>query len=144
MMRSIPVRLVLTAAVVAVFTGAPVAANAGSSGLAKVGPLKLCTYTTGDVNEGSQILIVKVVASGGVGVRGTLRMTGPGLTRTVPFKLKKGGIGLVALPPLTTPMALTLTTTLALKPVKQTRTDHVNFTPTNANPAAAPRGCVAR
>jgi hypothetical protein len=144
MMRSIPVRLLLSAAAVAVFTGAPVAANAGSSSVAKVGPLKVCTYTTGDLNEGSQILIVKVVASGGAGVKGTLRMTGPGLTRTVPFKLKKGGIGLVALPPLTTPVALTLTTTLALKPVKHTRTVQVNFAPTNTNPAADPRGCVAR
>ena len=143
-MRSIPVRPLLCSAAVAVFTVAPVAANAGSSSAAKVGPLKLCTYTTGDVNEGSQILIVKVVASGGAGVKGTLRMTGPGLTRTVPFKLKKGGIGLVALPPLTTPVALTLTTTLVLKPVKHTRTDHVAFTPTNMNPAADPRGCVAR
>jgi hypothetical protein len=142
-MRSIPVRLVLSAAMVATLTGAPAAANAGSSSVAKVGPLKLCTYSTGDVNEGSQTLIVKVVASGGTGVRGTLRMTGAGLNRTVPFKLKKGGIGLVALP-LTPPVALTLTTTLALKPVKHTRTDHVTFAPTNTNPAAAPRGCVAR
>ena len=142
-MRSIPVRLMLSAAVVAVFTVAPVAANAGSSSVAKVGPLKLCTYSTGDLNEGSQALMVKVVASGGAGVKGTLRMTGAGITRTVPFKLKKGGIGLVALP-LTPPVALTLTTTLVLKPVGHTRTDHVAFTPTNTSPAAAPRGCVAR
>jgi len=142
-MRSIPVRLLLSAGVVAAFTVAPVAANAGSSGVAKVGPLKLCTYSTGDLNEGSQTLIVKVVVSGGAGVRGTLRMTGPGLNRTVPFKLKKGGIGLVALP-LTPPVTLTLTTTLILKPVKHTRTDHVTFAPENSNPTAAPRGCVAR
>ena len=141
-MRSIPVRLMLSAAVVAVFTVAPVAANAGSSSVAKVGPLKLCTYSTGDVNEGSQTFIVKVVASGGAGVRGTLRTTGPGLNRTIPFKLKKGGIGLVALP-LTPPVALTLTTTLALKGVKDARIDHVTFTPTNTNPTAAQRGCVA-
>jgi hypothetical protein len=143
MMRSIPVRLLLSAAVVAALTVAPVAANAASSGAAKVGPLKLCTYSTGDLNEGSQTLTVKVVASGGAGVRGTLRMTGPGLNRTVPFKLKKGGIGLVALP-LTPPVALTLTTTLILKPVKHTRTDHVTFTLADTNPTAAPRGCVAR
>src|ERR1700712_3076349 len=133
MMRSNPVRLLLSAVVVAVFTVAPVAASAASSGVAKVGPLKLCTYTTGDLNEGSQTFIVKVVAAGGAGVRGTLRMTGPGVNRTVPFKLKKGGIGLVALP-LTAPAALTLTTTLVLKPVKHTRTDQVSFTPTNTNP----------
>ena len=142
-MRSIPVRLLLSSAAVAVFTVAPVAADARSSSAAKVGPLKLCTYSTGDVNEGSQTLIVKMVAAGGAGVRGTLRMTGSGLNRTVPFKLKKGGIGLVALP-LTPPVALTLTTTLVLKPAKHTRTDHVTFTPANTNPTAAPRGCVAR
>jgi hypothetical protein len=118
------------------------AANAGASGSAKVGPLKICTFSTGDVNEGSQTYIVKVVASGGAGVRATLRMTGPGLNRTVHFRLKKGGIRLVALP-LTPPAALTLKTTLILKPVKHTRTDHVTFTPTNADPATAPRGCVA-
>jgi hypothetical protein len=143
MMRSIPVRLLLSAAVVAIFTVAPVTASAGSSGAAKVGPLKLCTYSTGDVNEGSQTFIVKLVASGGAGVKGTLQMTGPGLKRTVPFKLKKGGIGLVALP-LTPPVALTLTTTLILKPAKHTRTDHVTFAPTNTNSTAAPRGCLAR
>jgi hypothetical protein len=111
--------------------------------MAKVGPLKLCTYSTGDLNEGSQTFIVKVVASGGAGVKGTLRMTGSGLNRTVPFKLKKGGIGLVALP-LTPPVTLTLTTTLVSKPAKATRTDHVTFTSTNTNPSATPRGCVAR
>jgi hypothetical protein len=142
-MRAIPVRLLRSAAVVAVFAVAPLAANASSSGVAKVGPTKLCTYTTGDANEGSQTLIVKVVASGGAGVRGTLRMRGTGLDRTLPFKLKKGGIGLVAIP-LTQPAALTLTTTLALKPVKHSRTDHVTFTPTNSNPTTAQQGCVAR
>lgn len=142
-MRSIPVRLLLSAAVVAGFAVAPVAADAGSSSVAKVGALKLCTYSTGDVNEGSSTLIVKVVASGGAGVRGTLRTTGAGITRTLPFKLKKGGIGLVALP-LTQPVALTLTTTLILKPAKHTRTDHVTFAPANSNPTAAQRGCVAR
>ena len=111
--------------------------------MAKVGPLKLCTYSTGDLNEGSSTLIVKVVATGGAGVRGMLRMTGAGLDRKVPFKLKKGGVGFVALP-LTQPVALTLTTTLVLKPVQHIRTDHVTFAPTNSNPAAAPRGCVAR
>jgi hypothetical protein len=143
MMRSIPVRLLLGAAVVAVVTVAPAAATADSSGEAKVGPTKLCTYSTGDVNEGSQTFIVKVVASGGAGVRGTLQMRGAGLHRTVRFKLKKGGIGLVALP-LTPPVALTLTTTLVLKPVKHTRTDHVTFTATNTNPTSGTRGCVAR
>jgi hypothetical protein len=142
-MRSIPVRLLVSAAVAAVFTVAPAAANAGSSSVAKVGPLKLCTYSTGEVNEGSQTLVVKVVASGGAGVKGTLRITGPALNRTVPFELKKGGIGQVALP-LTSPVTLTLTTTLALKGVKHARTDHVTFTRTNTNPTAAPRGCVAR
>jgi hypothetical protein len=141
--RSIRVCLLLSAAVAAAFTVAPGAANAGSSGVAVVGPLKLCTYSTGDVNEGSQTFIVKMVAAGGAGVRGTLRVTGPGMNRTVPFKLKKGGIGLVALP-LTPPVALTLTTTLLLKPAKHTRTDHVTFTLTNTNPTAGPRGCVAR
>ena len=125
-MRAIPVRLLLSAAVGAMFTVAPVAA------------LKLCTYSTGDLNEGSQTFIVKVVAAGGAGARGTLRVTGPGLTRIVPFKLKKGGIGLVALP-LTQPMALTLTPTLIVKPVKHTRTDHVTFTPTNTNSTAGRR-----
>jgi hypothetical protein len=143
MMRSMPMRLLLGATVAAVLTVAPAAANAGSSSVAKVGALKLCTYRTGDANEGSQTFIVKVVASGGAGVRGTLRMTGPGLSRTVPFKLKKGGIGLVALP-LTPPVTLTLTTTLVVKPVVHTRTDHVAFTATNTSPTAAPRGCVAR
>jgi hypothetical protein len=143
MMRSIPVRLLLSAAAVAILPVAPVAANAGPSSAAKVRTLKLCTYRTGDVNEGSQTFIVKVVAAGGTGVKGTLRVAGPGLNRTVPFKLKKGGIGLVALP-LTPPVTLTLTTTLASKPVKLTRTDHVTFTPTNTNPAAPSRGCVAR
>jgi hypothetical protein len=143
LMRSSPVRLLVSAAVVAVFAVAPVAANAGASSVAKVGPLKLCTYSTGELNEGSQALMVKVVASGGAGVRGTLRMTGPGLNRTVPFKLKKGGIGQVALP-LTSPVTVTLTTTLAVKGVKHARTDHVTYTPTNATTAAGQRGCVAR
>jgi hypothetical protein len=143
MMRSIQMRLLVSVAVLAVFTVAPVAANAGSSSAAKVGPLKLCTYSTGDLNEGSQTFIVKVVASGGAGVRGTLRVTGSGLNRTVPFKLKKGGIGQVALP-LTSPVTVTLTTTLVLKGAKDARTDHVTFTPTNTNPTAAQRGCVAR
>src|SRR3954468_24912486 len=137
MMRSTRTRLMLSAAVLAAFMVAPVAANAGSSGKEVVGPLKLCTYSTGDLNEGSQTLIVKVVAPGGAGVRGTLRVRATGLDRAVPFKLKKGGIGLVALP-LTPPGALTLTTTLAFKPVKHTRTDHVTFAPTNSNPTTAP------
>ncbi len=142
-MRSIPVRLLLSAAVVAVFAAVPLAADARPSGVTKVGPTKLCTYTAGDLNEGSQALMVKVVAPGGAGVHGTVRMKGTGLDRTVPFTLKKGGIGAVALP-LTQPATLTLTTTLILKPVKHTRTDHVTFTPTNANPATAQQGCVAR
>jgi len=144
-MRTVPVRLLLTAAVVAVFAVTGVAANAGSSSVAKVGPLKLCTYTAGDVNEGSQALIVKIVAVGGGGVRGTLRVVAPsiGMDRTVPFRLKKGGIGLIALP-LTPPVALTLTTTLRLRPVNPTRTDHVAFAVTDPNAPAAPRGCVAR
>jgi hypothetical protein len=142
MMRAIPVRVLLGAAVGAVFACAPVAADAGSSSVAVVGPLKLCTYSTGDVNEGSSTLIVKAVAVGGGGVRGTLRVKGTGLDRTIPFRLKKGGIGLVAIP-LTSPVTLTLTTTLVLKPVNRTRTDHVSFTPPDVN-AAAPRGCVAR
>jgi hypothetical protein len=141
-MRSFLVRLLLSAAVVAVFAIMPVAANAVSSSVAVVGPLKLCTYSTGDVSEGSQTFIVKVVAAGGGGVRASLRVRGTGLDKTVPFRLKKGGIGLVALP-LTPPMALTLTTTLVLKPVHPTRTDHVTFTATDPN-TAAPRGCVAR
>jgi hypothetical protein len=141
-MRSIPVRLLLSAAVVAVFGVPSVAADAASSTVAVVGPLKMCTYSTGDVTEGSSTLIVKVIASGGGGVRGTLRVRGTGLDRTIPFRLKKGGIGLVALP-LTSPVALTLTTRLVLKPANPTRTDHVTFTPTDVN-AAAPRGCVAR
>jgi hypothetical protein len=139
-MRSIPLRLLLSAAVAAVFTVAPVAAHAGWSSVAVVGRLKLCTYSAGDVSEGSQTFIVKVVASGGGGVRGTLRVRGTGVDRTVPFRLKKGGIGQVALP-LTPPVTLTLTTTLVLKPVKPTRTDHVTFTAPNT---ASPRGCVAR
>jgi hypothetical protein len=142
-MRTAPVRLLVSAAVVAVFAVTSAAANGGSSSVAVVGPLKLCTYSTGDLNEGSQALIVKVVASGGGGVRGTLRVRGTGLDRTVPFRLKKGGIGLVALP-LTPPMELTLTTRLFLKPVNRTRTDRVSFMATDPNAASAPRGCVAR
>jgi len=141
-MRSFPGRLLLSALVVAVAVVAPMGAIAGSSNRAVVGPLKLCTYSAGDVNEGSATLIVKVVASGGGGVRGTLRVRGTGLDRTVPFRLKKGGIGLVALP-LTPPMALTLTTRLVLKPTNPMRTDHVNYNVTAPN-TAAPRGCVAR
>ena len=140
-MRAISVRILVGAAVVAGFAGAPVVADAGSSSAAAVGPLKQCTYSTGDVNEGSSTLIVKVVAVGGGGVRGSLRVKGTGLDRTVPFRLKKGGIGLVAIP-LSSPATLTLTTTLVLKPVK-TRTDHLTYTPPDTN-AAAPRGCVAR
>ena len=89
-------------------------------------------------------LIVKVVAVGGGGVRGTLRVVAAsiGLNRTVPFRLKKGGIGLIALD-LTPPVALTLTTTLRLRPVNPTRTDRVNFTVPDPN-APAPRGCIAR
>jgi len=141
-MRTITVRLLLSAAAVAVAAIAPMAASGGLSSEAVVGPLKLCTYSTGDVNEGSATLIVKVVASGGGGVRGTLRVRSTGLDRTVPFRLKKGGIGLVALP-LTPPMALTLTTRLVLKPTNPMRTDHVNYNVTAPN-TAAPRGCVAR
>jgi hypothetical protein len=141
-MRAIPVRVLLGAAVGVLFAGAPVAADAGSSSAAVVGPLKACTYSTGDVTEGSSTLIVKVVAVGGGGVRGTMHVKGTGLDRTVPFRLKKGGIGLVAIP-LSSPVSLTLTTTLVLKPVKRTRIDHVNYTPPDVN-APAPRGCVAR
>lgn len=106
------------------------------------------TVTIGRKSFGTTVgvmaaLIFKVVASGGAGVKGTLRVRGAGLNRTVPFKLKRGGIGLVALP-LTQPIALTLTTTLTLKPAEHARTDHVTFTPTNSNPTTAPRGCVAR
>src|ERR1044071_1404650 len=97
-MRSIPVRLLLGAAVVAAFAITPGTVNAGSSSVAAVGPLKLCTYPTGDVSEGSATLVVKIVASGGGGVRGTLRARSTGLDRTLPFRLKKGGIALVALP----------------------------------------------
>src|SRR4051812_39642152 len=73
-MRTFPMRLLLSAVMVAAFAGTSVGANAGSSTASKVGPLKLCTYSTGDLNEGSQVLIVKVVAVGGRGVRGTLRV----------------------------------------------------------------------
>ena len=144
-MRTFPVRLLLSAVVVAVFAVMSVGAKAGSLTASTVGPLKLCTYSTGDLNEGSQALIVKIVAVGGGGVRGTLRVVAPsaGLNRTVPFRLKKGGIGLVALP-LTPPLALTLTTTLRLRPVNRTRTDHVAYGVTDPNAPAAPRGCVAR
>jgi hypothetical protein len=145
-MRSIPMRLLLSAAVVAVFAVAPVSGNANSSTEATVGPLKLCTYSAGDlvsagdVAEASETFIVKMVAPGGGGVRGTLRVRGTGMDRTVPFRLKKGGIRLLSLP-LTPPVALTLTTTLVLKPVNPTRTVHVTF----RHVAAAPqRGCVAR
>src|SRR3954465_6755844 len=72
-MRTFPMRLLLSAVIVAAFAVTSVGANAGSSTASKVGPLKLCTYSTGDVNEGSQVLIVKVVAVGGRGVRGTVR-----------------------------------------------------------------------
>ena len=138
-MRSIPVRFLICAAV-GVCAVVPLGADASSSAGAVVGPLRLCTYGTGDVSEGSATLVVKVVASGGGGVRGTLRVRSTGLDRTVPFRLKKGGIGLVALP-LTPPVALTLTTRLVLKPANPTRTDRVTFTDVNA---AASRGCVAR
>jgi hypothetical protein len=141
-MRAIPVRVLLGAAVGVLFAVVPVAADAGSSSVAVVGPLKACTYSTGDVNEGSSTLIVKIVAVGGGGVRATMRVRASGIDKTVPFRLKKGGIGLVAIP-LASPTSLTLTTTLILKPVKRTRTDHVNFTPPDVN-ATGPRGCVAR
>jgi len=137
-MRSIPERLMLSVAVAAVCVVAPISANASSSTASVVGPLKLCTYSTGDVNEGSQALFVKIVAVGGGGVRGTLRVRSTGLDKTVPFRLKKGGIGLIALP-LTPPMELTLTTRLILKPVNPTRTDHVSFAVTDPS-APAPRG----
>ena len=140
-MRTISMRLILSAVVAAVFL-APTIATASSSSATTVGRLKLCTYSAGDVSEGSQTFIVKVVAAGGGGVRGTLRVAGGGVNRTVPFRLKKGGIGLVAIP-LTPPVTLTLTTKLVLKPVNPTRTDHVTFTASDPN-TAAPRGCVAR
>ena len=142
-MRTFPMRLLLSAVIVAAFAVTSVGANAGSSTVSKVGPLKLCTYSTGDANEGSQTLIVKVVAVGGRGVKGTVRFVAAskGLDRTVPFTLKKGGIGLVALP-ITPPVAVTLTTTLRLKPIR-TRTDHVNVKVTDPN-VPTPRGCVAR
>ena len=139
MIRSNPIRLLLSAAVVAVFAVVAVGANASSS---TVAPMKLCTYSTGDPAEGSQTLIVKMVALGGGGVRGTMRIAGTGLGRTIPFRLKKGGIGQVAIP-VTPPMTLTLTTKLLLKPSNPTRTDHVTVAATDPN-APAPRGCVAR
>jgi hypothetical protein len=141
-MRSIPIRLLLSAAVVATFAVAAAGANASSSTATVVAPMKLCTYATGDPSEGSQTLIVKMVATGGGGVRGTMRVTSTGLDKTVPFRLKKGGIGQVAIP-VTPPMALTLTTKLILKPANPTRTDHVTITAADPN-APAPRGCVAR
>ena len=141
-MRSIPTRFLLTAAVVAAFGVAAVGASGSSSTAAVVAPMKLCTYVTGDPSEGSQILIVKMVATGGGGVRGTTRVTGAGLDRTIPFRLKKGGIGQVAIP-VTLPVTLTLTTKLILKPANPTRTDRVALTP--ADPSTpAPRGCIAR
>ena len=142
MVRAILVRPMLTATIVAIFAAAPIAADASSSSAKVVGPLKLCTYTAGDPAEGSQALYVKVVAAGGGGVRGTLRIAGTGLNKTIRFRLKKGGIGLFAIPA-ATPMTLTLTTSLILKPVHPTRTDHVNVT--TADPSTPPtRGCVAR
>ena len=72
-MPTFPVRLLLCAVVVAVFAVTSVGANASSSTASKVGPLKLCTYSIGDLNEGSQALVVKVVAVGGGGVRGETR-----------------------------------------------------------------------
>jgi len=102
----------------------------------------MCTYSAGDVSEGSQTFIVKMVAPGGGGVRGTMRVAGTGLDKTLRFRLKKGGIVLVALP-LTPPVTLTLTTTLVLRPVNPSRTDHVTFAPSDVN-AAATRGCVAK
>jgi len=142
MFRANPIRLLLSAAVLAVFAVVAVGANASSSTVAVVTPMKLCTYSTGDPAEGSQVLIVKMVATGGGGVRGTMRITGTGLDRTIPFRLKKGGIGQVAIP-VTPPMTLTLTTKLILKPANPSRTDHVSVTATDPN-APAPRGCVAR
>ena len=48
-MRTFPMRLLLSAVIVAAFAVTSVGANAGSSTVSKVGPLKLCTYSTGDV-----------------------------------------------------------------------------------------------
>jgi hypothetical protein len=140
-MRSVPVCLLLSATVLAIFAVVPMAADAGSSSMAAVGPLKLCTYNAGDPSEGSQALFVKVLAARGGGVRGTLRIAGTGLDRTIRFRLKKGGIGLVAIP-VTPPMTLTLTTRLILRPANPTRTDHVAVTSADPN-TPAPRGCVA-
>jgi len=141
-MQSISVRLLSSAAVVAMFAVGAVGANASSSTLAVVAPMKLCTYVTGDPSEGSQTLIVKMVATGGGGVRGTMRIQRTGLDRTIPFRLKKGGIGQVAIP-VSAPTALTLTTRLALRPVNPTRTDHVTVTATDPS-TPAPQGCVTR
>src|SRR5215213_5416028 len=141
-MRSIPIRLMLSAAVVAVFAVAAVGANASFTTSTVVAPMKLCSYVTGDPSEGSQTLIVKMVATGGGGVRGTMRIQRTGLDRTIPFRLKKGGIGQVAIP-VTAPMSLTLTTKLILKPANPTRTDSVAVAA--ADPSTpAPQGCVAR
>ena len=141
-MRSVPTRLMVSAAVVAVFAAAAVGANASSSTATVVAPMKLCSWVTGDVAEGSQTLHVKMVATGGGGVRGTMRIAAPGLDRTIPFRLKKGGIGQVSIP-VTPPVTLTLTTRLILKPLNPIRTDRVALTPTDPN-APQPRGCIAR
>jgi hypothetical protein len=141
-MRSNPRFFLLSAAVVAIFTAAPIAADANSSSMASVGPLKLCTYTGGDPNEGSQTLYVKVVADRGGGVRGTLRVDGVGPERTIRFRLKKGGIGLLGIP-VTAPVSVTLTTALILKPANPRRTDHVTVSAADPN-TPAPRGCIAR
>src|SRR4051794_2009203 len=141
-MRSISVRLLSSAAVVAVFAVGAVGANASSSTLAVVAPMKLCTYVTGDPSEGSQTLIVKMVATGGGGVRGTMRIQRTGLDRTIPFRLKKGGIGQVAIP-VSAPTALTLTTRLALRPVHPTPPDHVPAPPAAPSPPA-PKGGAPR
>ena len=141
-MRPISIRVLLSAAVAAVFVVVAQGANARSSTVAVVAPMKLCTYVTGDPSEGSQILIVKMVAAGGGGVRGTMRVQRTGLDRTIPFRLKKGGIGQVAIP-VTAPTSLTLTTRLILKPANPTRTDRVTVTTTDPS-TPAPQGCVAR
>lgn len=140
-MRSIPGRLFLSAAVVVVFAVVPLAATASTSSVAAVGRLKLCTYSAGNLSQDSETFVVKLVAAGGAGKKGSLRFAGAGLNKTVPFTLKKGGIALVSFQ-LTQSATVTLTTKLATVPVR-TRVDHVTFTSGDVN-AAAPRGCVAR
>jgi hypothetical protein len=124
------------AAVVAIFVGVP-QASASSEGL---GPIKLCTYTAGNLTPNSETYIVKIVVFGGKGKKGTLRWSGAGNDHLVRFTLKKGGIALVPVE-VQQSGAVTLSARLGTTPAK-TRIKHVSVTYSGTN-AVTQRGCTA-